>query len=186
MARFDIVPFDSPHGGQSRILELPLNAAETFLQGEVVRLDADGNVTESGDDPTPANVLGIAATGGDTTSGTGTLDPDTGLIIVAGGQVLITIPGSSDTFLTSNFATDGAGTLTAPLITNIGDEAGFTLAAGVWSLDVGTTNNVARIVDVLDADGNSIMRSGGTGTQVVFMILASQTTSPTAPAAPGA
>jgi hypothetical protein len=181
MSRHDFQVHKSPFGGPAQIKTFPLNASETFRAGEPCSVNADGELTESADDPTLADVMGIAAVDGDT----GLTDPFTGSARATSAEIQVIIPIQGTEFRTKNFATDGAGTAATPAKTNIGDEAGFTLASGVWSIDIGTTNNVARILDVLDANGVSINKSGysGTPTWVVFAITTSQMTGVDAPAA---
>lgn len=178
MALQDIMPYDNPHGGHCRIMEFRLNASETFLQGEPVAVNADGELTESADDPVDADLLGIAATGGDTTASTGSIDPNTGNVITTGGMVKVYMPDANQTFITSNFSSAGSAFGdAAPAVANLGDEAGLSLISGSWGIDISATNNLCRIVDILDADGASIQRSGGTGTKVVFVIVAHQNNS---------
>jgi hypothetical protein len=173
MARQDIMPADSPIGGHCRVLEFPLNASETFVEGEPVSVNADGEVTESADNPAAADIMGIAATGGDTTAGTGTIDFATGNIITTGAMVKVFIPDQNTIFRTRNFTVAGvAFGDTAPAASNIGDEVGLTVIGGSWGLDVAGGTNTCRVIDVLDADGNSVMRSGATGVEVHFQIIA--------------
>lgn len=182
MARFDIMPYRG--GSQGTIIppveHYRLNASETFVEGEPVAVNADGELTESADDPAAEDVIGIAAMSGDTAGVTNTIGiyrkrvgmfspgaspnlPQTGDMI----QVWEAYQGH--TFVSSNFATDGAGTLVTPTLANaLGERAGLTLASGQWSVDTGTTNFLVRIVDVLDANGRSLQNGGGTGARVLF------------------
>ncbi len=173
MARNDIVVWKSPHGGHTMTEHFPLEASETFRKGEFVSLNTSGELTESADDPVDADLLGVAAGDGDT----GIENPLTGVDYAADDFIPVYLPDTHTIFKTGNFATDGAGTSAAPTADNIGDEAGFTLASGVWSVDVGATNNLARIMDVLDANNDPIISSGNAGTQVTFVIVAHQNNS---------
>ena len=177
MAKQDIMPADSPGGGHCRVLEFPVAAAQTFVEGAVVRVNTSGQLVASVDNPTSANVFGIAATGGDTTAGTGTLDPDTGSVITTGGMVKVYVPDITTVFRTMNFSSAGAafGDV-APAAGHIGDEINIELIGGNYGVGIAGSNNLGRIVDVVNADGNSVMRSGGTGVTVYFQLLAHQST----------
>ena len=177
MAQNDIVVWKSPHGGHAEINRGYLDASETFLTGEPVRVTADGTISESPDDPTNDDIIGISAGPGSTA----VRNPETNANYTTNDNVFYSRAADQTLFATQNFATDGAGTQAAPAQTNIGDEAGLTLASGVWSLDVGTTNNVCRIEDVLNSQKDSIVKTGETLTAadefwVVFRILAHQDT----------
>ena len=182
MARFDIMPYRG--GSQGTVIppveHYRLNASETFVEGEPVSVNGDGELTESADDPAAEDMIGIAAMSGDTAGLTNTIGiyrkrvgmfspgaspnlPQTGDMI----QVWEAYQGH--TFITKNFATDGAGTLVTPTLANaLAERAGLSLTSGQRSLDVGTSNFIARVVDVLDANGRSLQNGGGTGVAVLF------------------
>jgi hypothetical protein len=164
MARHDNAPFRGEHDKRA----FPVVTGSTFQEGDIVRLDGNGFLTEAGDDP-PA-VLGVA---GDSATnilyGVGL----TGASSAPEGTYLgVWIAGNNRQFRTENFATDGAGTAAVPTQLNaVGQTAGFTLAAGVWTLDTGTANFVAVIDDVLDANGHSISNPNvivGAGVTVIY------------------
>ena len=187
MAKNDIRLLDSDdYGPFSKIAQGYLNASETFGVGEPVFENTDGEVAESGDDPTPATFAGISLSSGDTV---GASDP-VGTFRRSVGQfqpgLSPNTPQTGDPVLyrklypgariaCDNFATDGAGTLVTPTTANaIGEQAGFTLASGTYSIDTGTTNEPLRIVGVLDANGDDIRWSGGTGVTVVAEVVQCQ------------
>ena len=187
MALNDILPFTSPMGGHCRIEEYPLGAGtQSFVKGEVVYIDAAGDVSECGDDPDDPVFSGVSATGGDETAGPGTLNFETGIIITAGDMVKVYIPDFTQRWITRNFATGGAGVLATPVQADVGLVAGFSRPAGQWSLDTGATNSHARIVQLLDADGADVARSGGTAVFTIFTILRGLMQSPTIPVVSGA
>lgn len=146
----------------------PLTTGQTFEEGEVVTVAAAGTLSEAGDDPTVVAGISMASSQGKTATGANGARPN-------GTLVQIYKPVSGQLFITDNFATDGAGTDTAPDLTNVGDTAGFTLASGVWSVDTGTVNHHVEIVAVLDSNrqplGDTTVRTTGTGTSVVFGFL---------------
>lgn len=180
MARNDIVVWKSPHGGHDFVDRGFLDASESFREGEPVRRTADGTISESPDDPTATDCVGIAVSSGDTTNTNRSFfNPQTGAAYTTNDNVFFTVPSSHTYFASQNFATDGAGTQAAPLLTHIGDEAGLTLASGVWSVDIGATNQICRIVDVLNSQKESVGDTGETLLStddywVVFQIVAHQ------------
>lgn len=196
MSKFDIMPYRGAHQGNV----LPpteryrLNAAETFTIGELVSVNADGELTEAADDPAAEDVIGVAASSGDTAVTTDTIGiyrKRVGLFAPGaspnapqtGDMIPVWEVFSGNTFIAKVFATDGAGTAATPAAANIGDRAGFSLTAGVWSLDTGTANFLARVVDVLDVNGRSVQESGLTGSTVLFKFVTDELRSTSAPLA---
>lgn len=141
----------------------PVTASQTFRAGEPVTLVGAGTLSEAGDDP--PSVAGIAAHRSTDRDGT-----DFG----AGFLVTVYKGGPDQTFRTTSFATDGAGTQVAPALTSIGDLAGLTLLAGVWSLDTGATNTICEVTGVLDSNGRNLSDPNllsGTGSIVLFRFI---------------
>jgi len=186
-----ILPDPDDYGPYIRVEYFPLNASESFAPGEPVYLNSDGEVQESGDDPTVVTFLGVAITSGDTARSS---DP-VGSFVRRIGQYQITgdgfTPTTSDMVAVAvcmpgasikcrNFATDGAGTAATPTQANaIGETAGFTLdGSGNYSIDTGVTaaREMLQIVEVLDDNGQNIVFSGGTGTQVRAIVVENQFT----------
>lgn len=200
MAKGDIMPYQGRDEGSvlPPIRSFRLNAAETFVQGEPVRLNVDGELAEAGDDPGVDDFIGISAESGDTVGATDAIgrfrdpryqftpgaNPD---LPATGDMIRVWLPVPGSTFVAKYFATDGAGTQAAPALSNIGDEAGLTLAGGIYSVDVGTANNICRIVDIIDGtSGDSLQATGGTPTttsRIIIEFVTSQNTDATAPAA---
>lgn len=162
MAAFDIMPFRSPHGQMGKIEHFRLNAAESFVVGEPVSVNADGELTESADDPVDADLMGIAlAPGG--ASGAASLNWRTNAAYTTGDRIPVAIPESSSLYITRNFSAAGtAFNDTAPALADIGDEVGLSLISGVWGVDQSATNNTCRIVDILNARKTSIQETGET------------------------
>jgi len=198
MAKGDIMPYRG--ADQGSVLpptdEFPLKASETFVQGEPVSLNNAGDLTESASAPADEDFLGIAAMSGDTVGATdpnGIFRSPEGLFTpgaspnlpVAGDLISIWRAKPGHKWVSRNFATDGAGTAAVPTKANaVGEVASLILASGNWFVDVGGSGSrVARIDKVLDAKGNDIARSSGTGVFVVFEFIATQSTSIDAPAA---
>ena len=190
MAHRDIMPFISPSGQTIDIQHYPMNAAETFVAGEPVRVDADGNVATCVDDATIAGFMGIAlAPSPFSIQGTLTnRDPQTGAAYATGASIPIAIARQGCRFISDNFSTGGGGVAVVPTLAVIGDTVGVIVTGGVWFFDVGLTaaNMMFRITDVLDANKNSLKDprfSGNVGVFVVADVTANQLTVVTAPEA---
>jgi hypothetical protein len=196
MAKLNIMPYRGADQGSVMppTERYRLNASETFVLGELVSVNADGELTESADDPAAEDVIGVAAASGDTvgtTDAMGAYRKRVGLFApgispnlpVTGDMVPVWEVFGGHTFIAQVFATDGAGTAATPALANIGDRAGFSLTAGVWSLDTGTANFSARVVDVLDVNGRSIQESGLTGANALFRFVTDELRSTAAPLA---
>lgn len=188
MAARDIMPWTSPTGGHPEIRHFRMNASETFLVGEPVSMNADGELTESADDPVDDDLMGIALA----PAYSGALSPRTGAAYTTGDLIPVVIPNDNTLFITRNFSAAGSAfNDTAPALADLGDEVGLTLLSGSWGVDQGTTNNPCRIVDILNANKVSIQQTRETLTTsvtyyVVFQIVAHQSASlgnATAPAA---
>lgn len=186
MSQNDIVLWDNGSGVAPEIRHARMDGGEAFFRGEPVTLGADGDLNECGDDCTGAAFAGIAlgptgyVIGTMHAAGTAsTKNPRTGAAYTTGDMIPYAVCRPGTTVISSNFATDGAGTLTAPTLANaLGETAGLTLATGVWSIDTGVTNDdLFRIIDVLNAQKNSIQDpaySGTTGVYVVATCIQSQ------------
>jgi hypothetical protein len=160
MAVNDIRALRSPRGGSFEVAGFPLTAAANINEGEPVVVTA-GAIVEAATDP--VTIQGIAA--GRTTDADGT-------VFAAGTPIPVIQTDAGQQWVCNNFATDGAGTAVVPTQANaIGVLAGLTLAGGVWFVDTGAANLLARIVDVQDAEGRSITdpnQNTGAGMAVIF------------------
>lgn len=194
MAKDDILPWDHPMGQLARVLRAPLNAGETFTRGEPVKLNSDGELQESDDDPTSAQFAGVCASNGDTVGTSNTIDAFRKTFASATRQTTmqtgdlveywLATPGT--VWVARNFGTTSEQFDQDLAVANIGDEAGLELVSGTWGLNTGATNNIARIVDVIssESDGNYSLteRSDLTVGGVVFLVVQSQATESSAPA----
>lgn len=172
MAVNDLLPWLSADGGTHQVMQGRLKASESYLLGEPVYINAAGEISESGDDPDSPKFGGIAAHSADTTAAT--RNPKTRLVYAAGDLVSFWVFHIGDLIVCQNFATDGAGTAAAPLVANLGDEAGFTLSSGVYSIDVGTGSELVRIVDILNSRKEPVIQTGETllSTDTFYVIAA--------------
>lgn len=193
MAARDIMPLLGPHGPYSQIQYFPLNASETFLIGEPVSVNADGELTESADDPVDADIMGIALAPVGT--GAGFENWRTRAAYTTSDLIPVVIPDPTTLFITRNWSVAGSAfNDTAPAASNIGDEAGLSLISGVWGVDISATNNTVRIVDILNARKISILETRETLTTttvgglaqyfIVFKITSHQSSSAAAGDAP--
>ncbi len=165
MASNDILPYRSMNGSDLPRFQGPINAAESFGAGEPLTWNAAGELTEAGDDP--ATVTGISCTQA--------TDVD-GIALAAGTTISVYGVPSGMLFICRQFATDGAGTAVTPTAANaIGVLAGLTRAAGIYSIDIGTGNDVIEIMDVIDlTTGDSISNpliSAHTAGAVIFRFI---------------
>ena len=189
MGARDIMPWNSPTGGHCRVQHYRVDASQTFFEGEVVYLNADGELQESADEPVPANVTGIAL-GGPGAS----INPRTGVAWATGDLVPVALPGDTY-FITPNFTTNGSAfDDAAPTVAMLGDPLALALIGGVWGVDQGpdTNDSTCRLIDILNEQKESIQVSGETLATtdvfyIVFQIVAHQGTPDSAEAAaPGA
>lgn len=181
MAKNDFLPYRGTD--QGNVLPAPevgyLTAGSSFVLGEPVVVVAAGTLSECASGA--ATLDGIAAMSGDTVGATdpvGVYRTPMGMYTPTGNDSL---PTTNDptTFwrirqrrlwIAQRFSTDGTGAaLVVPALANIGDAVGIILNAGNWSIDGNAgTAKVARIVDVLDAFGDSIVKSAKTGSKAIF------------------
>ncbi len=192
MAANDIRPLGGPHGGHARVQHFLLTAGESFREGEPVRLDDAGGLSEATD---PAiveeDILGFAAETGDIAGASGgnlaaITYPTTAAdgLPVAGDLTGVYMPDSGQEWITANFATAGDGVPVVPTRANaVAEAAGLIEVGGVWFLDVGTATFICRIMRVLDINKNDIAESGQAGLWVVFTLNLHQGTDTTAPLA---
>lgn len=175
MAANDHLPYTENGAGPRRVA-FDVNATATFERGEPVRMNAAGEVVE-GTSPIiiDTGIYGISADS--------SLDGAGVNINAAGGQGFtngqVTVYPADGLFKTARFSTGGAGVAATPTQAHVGDAAGFVLTGGVWFLDIGTATTIARIVAVLDENGQKVEISGGTGVWVVYQIVNSQMTAGT-------
>lgn len=178
MALNDFLPYTAigAGGGHVRIQWLQSGTSSPALPGEPVVVAADGQMDECGDDP--ASVAGIAI--GVPVNGlsgatlnypfVNGLNPDRA--IAAGDPLPVVVATPEQTFITARALSDGSSFATTPALANIGDAASLDLISGNWGLRPGGgTNQICRILDVLDAQGRSINQPGGsagTGVYTVF------------------
>lgn len=169
MARNDIRPALTTHGGTHLIKPLPMASGAAFSTGEPVVWDGAGGIDMAGDDP--ASIAGIAAAPSSTTE----VSTFIRYLSRAAGTLIPVYDVDDETwFYCENFATDGAGTLVTPTQANaIGQPAGlnYGLVADQWSVDTGSANLICVIEQVVDSRGNSITDPNiitGSGAAVVF------------------
>lgn len=165
MAARDLLPYKSMNGADLPKFQGPINAAESFGEGEPLFWNAEGELAETGDDP--ATVAGISCTQA--------TDVDT-VAFAAGTMISVYGVPNDQFFICRQFATDGAGTAVTPTAANaIGVTGGLTQAAGIYSVDVGTANTILEIMDVIDlSTGDSISNpqiSAHTAGAVIFRFI---------------
>ena len=179
MAANDIRVYSGPGGPHARIQHVRRNASETFLRGEPVAINADGELTESADDPLAPDLFGIAQE----PKSASTLNWRTNAAYTTGDMTPVVVPDLTTYFVTDNYSSGGSAfDDVVPSAANVGDEAGLTVLSGVWGIDISATNNTCRIIDVLNGQGRSVQETGETLTlqsaggrySIVFQIVAHQ------------
>ena len=163
MAAYDIMPWNSAHGGSYRTTRGFMNAGEVFFVGEPVKINGDGEIEESDDPPTAPQLFGIATIGpGD--AGTITNKRTGTTTWSEGEEIPVWVPEPGMQWITSNYTQGTAFDDVPPTIAVIGDAAGLALIGGVWGIDQTPTANDAtcRIIDILDDMKNTIVRPGAT------------------------
>jgi len=190
MAYDDIKVYSSPMGGNTWIQHFPMETGVTFGKGDMVKLDTDGQVTECVTEETFNDILGVAMAGPNGPGGVTLNNPrrtGTSTAYADGDRFPVAIPVPGQLFKTSNWSAGGtAFDDVVPSATTIGALCSLALIAGVWGLDEGPTagSEVARVVDVLDARGDSVadngatltLQSAGGGYSLVFTIQGGQLT----------
>lgn len=185
MSANDFAPWTSHMGGHIQVAYAPMNAGETFRVGELVSINADGELTESVDDPVPMDFAGIAlAPAGYSISGTAvSTNPMTGANFTTGDPCpyVKALPGQQ--FITANFATAGGGVTVMPLAyatayALIGEAAGASFTSDVWFVDSGGTGDreLFRIEGFLDAQKTNILWSRAAAAYVIVTVVQSQWT----------
>lgn len=193
-----IRPYASVRGSHMDVLSAPMTAAQTFNKGALVQVVAAGTVTgldENGSevliaDLAEAMVGGVAVNGPGAASGVEIPSdflknhPDTGDAYATGDRIWFHPWGRGNLFVTNVIlATGGAAAETAANITGADRGAAYfitycsattpDLGWGVerTAITAGSNTEVyAKVVDVLDDDGNSVTATG-VGTQYVFEIV---------------
>jgi len=163
MAARDIMPFISNQNSHRQ--DGLADAAATFLVGEPVQIEADGQIIEAATQPIidgdPPGAVGIAAvSAASITVVQGTLT----------NQHVPYYPFDYETEWVSRNLFSGSDTLVVPLATHVGDAVSLRRTAGdVWGFDIAgaATTESFVILRVLNTDGRDLGRSGGTGVTVI-------------------
>jgi len=162
MSHHDIWPAHD-QAGNTGILWAPLNASETFREGECVMVNDDGELATCVKDSTPILVadadggalIGVAAASGNT-GGTGNN------AVTAGTRIPYWPFGRGIVFRTKNVS-DGSGTAVVPSGALVGENLTLEADLGTntkWGIATGAgtfgTHAVARVIAVRDVNGNLI------------------------------
>lgn len=178
MAAYDIMPWNSSHGGHERVVSMEIGAAD-FVIGEPVVTSAAGTVSLAATDAGPLFV-GIAtgpqsyqfrnSSGGQGTGTASTQDFRTRINIAVGASIPIWVADDSTLFVSERYSEDDSGAvLTVPTLATIGNNVALMLNSGNWGFDAAATaTHIGNVVDVLDANNNSLSEPGaGAGAKVV-------------------
>ena len=178
MADMDIMPYDASSGGHVRIVDYPLDGSASFLRGEVVVVDAGGQLNEAATQPdvrpaggTAAGAVGIAAESAQGIANSRTGD---GLIATAVNQPAGVYTFDNDARFVTRQIFNNSDVVITPTVANIGDTCSLRLGAGTegWGIDVGGTAGVENFVveKVLDADGKDAALNATTAVSAVFRL----------------
>ena len=124
-------PAKSLSGSRVAPVRFPIASGETFVYGNLVVLDASGDVTECGADP--SEILGWAA--------------ENAADVVESGYVMVYVATNDAIFAMQ----PSAGTITEAAI---GEDYGVVLASSVWLLDLTETSTVSMLVMSVDISRN--------------------------------
>jgi hypothetical protein len=174
MAANDIRVWNSPTGGHTRVRHYRVDAGQTFLRGEPVGVRDDGQLNECADPAAFGGIIGIALA--DAVVDT-TIDWRTSIAMVENATIPVALANMDTEFITSNFTNAGSAFGdAAPALADLGEEVSVDVISGVWGISQAgaAATQIARIMDVLDANFESVQDSGGTGVYVVFVIVGHQ------------
>ena len=181
---YDDIQIHSSTGGEPRIAYWGMDASEAFSKGDVVVLANTGQIQEAlTTGPLPAGLTGIAMGGAVGPAGVTLNNPRTGTTYAENDRIPVALPDVNTWFRTKNYTEGTAFNDAAPTTAAIGDQCGLVSITGVWGVDNGQDANegVARIMDVLNVRGESIIDTGETLTTsdvywIVFQLVAHQGT----------
>jgi hypothetical protein len=119
-------------------------------------------------------LIGIAAADG--VLGT-TVDWRTDAVMVENATIPVIVARPGVQFITSNFSNAGSAFGdAAPAVADLGEEVGLSLIGADWGIDQASAVDTCRLLDVLDANFESVQDSGGTGVYVVFEMVSTALT----------
>ncbi len=176
MAARDIMPWRAPEGGTILVTTYYLAADETFEEGEVVTLDAVGQLEESVHDPSAAIYHANGTVGISAEPAAGMASDAEGTTNAAWAARGVWRFSYDQEWITPNFTDDQDGNaLTNDAIhARVGETVGLSLntsgAANVWSVsqNADTANQQFRIIDILDANKQPIRDAATVATWVIF------------------
>ncbi len=190
-----IMPFTSALGGTTTVRYGGMTASENFEVGDPIALASSGRLVEPPENATPwlQSTMdmglrgGIAAFGpGDSAPGAGgaaqNINPRTGVVFAVDDDIAYWPIDEGTIFYTNNFFAAAAGSLLAPVLSDIGNAYEISYATyntngedTGWGIEQNAvtvgTDVQAVILDVLDAQLAPIRRSGNAGTGVTFLIV---------------
>ena len=117
-------------GVRPPLKRFPIAAAQTFVFGNLVVLDASGDIEECGADP--AEITGMAA--------------ENAADVIESGYVMVYV-ATDDAYFAMECSSD-------PTEAAIGEDYGVVLASSVWTVDLTDTTNVRVLVLGVDTTRN--------------------------------
>jgi hypothetical protein len=133
-----------PSGEAPSVLEMAYFTGQTFKKGALVKLNADGTISECGADP--ALITGVALEDAGSRPGYNAANNPT---YVQGAQQVVSVAVADRTTVFSCRAVNGGTDPVTPLQTHIGEDYGCLKVGNDWCLDIAeVTTKQWRIVDI--------------------------------------
>lgn len=128
--------------------QFPYKTGESIVKGSLVLMDANGELTLAGADPTV--VLGVAMQKAG--SGPGWDAADSPLVITGRNQnLIVALAGSiGGSMVFSGRAVNGGTDPVLPLATHRNESYGVANSGGIWYIDIAETS--AKVVTIVDID----------------------------------
>ena len=180
MAEFDIMPYLAAGGQHCQVGSGSIEAVATFLKGEPVELDGDGDLIEASDEPDVSGAatigsagLGIAMSGAAATSIAGASDSTQATGETESVQLSYAEFQRGDQYVVpaANFGSDDDTSLNDTIaIGNKGDLCSLRTDGTDWGVNVHTdsSNRQFRIIQLTDANGLDTENSGGTIANIII------------------
>jgi hypothetical protein len=133
-----------PSGEAPSVLEVAYANGQTFTKGALLKLNADGTVSECGADP--ALIYGVALEAAGSRPGFSAANNP---LLVQGGMQVVSVAVADRTTVFSCRGVNGGTDPVTPAQTNIGEDYGCLKVGTDWALDLAeVTTKQWRIVDI--------------------------------------
>lgn len=130
-----------PSGQVEEIRALTYDTAATFVAGDIVVYDGDGELVEAG--ANPLNIVGVALQSVNTNPG---WDAANSPVVSTGRQRTVSTAIANQVTEFVAKLTDGSSTYVQPVLADIGQSYGVTVQNGVWTIDKAKGGADARVI----------------------------------------